>query len=409
MRFVVLGAGMQGTAIAYDLARADGVEEVVVADRSEAQVESALARARAGAGGAGVPVPCARLLGQVIDIRNVAALDELVAGANGVVGAVSYDFNYDLARSAILARANFCDLGGNNDMVARELSLDDAAKAAGVCVIPDCGLAPGLASMLVAEGLRRLGRCESVRIRVGGLPQRPRPPLDYQVTFAVRGLINEYVEPAQILESGRIVTALPFSAVETISFTAPHDLRAPIGSLEAFITSGGSSTLPESFGDRVRNLDYKTIRYPGHCARMKTMMDLGLFDSRPIEVRGAGDGAHGDGVVRVAPRDVIETVLARALPANEPDVVLVRVAFYTAAASEAAGHAALTFEMIDRFDAATGFTAMMRTTGFPAAVAIWLAARGEVTARGAHTQERCLDAERFVMETRRRGLEIRET
>jgi lysine 6-dehydrogenase len=290
-------------------------------------------------------------------------------------------------------------------MVARELSLDAEAKAAGVCVVPDCGLAPGKASMLVAEGIRRLGRAESVRIRVGGLPQRPRPPLGYQLTFAVRGLINEYVEPARLLEDGRIVMAPSLTGLEALSFDQPPDLRAPISHLEAFHTSGGSSTLPDTYKDRVRNLDYKTIRYTGHCARMKMLMDLGLFSSEPVEAWPAG-GAREP--ISVAPRDVVEAALVRALPRNEPDVVLVRVAFFADAASERDGRAALTFEMIDRFDEATGFTAMMRATGFPAAVAIWLAARGEVTARGALPQERCLEPSRFLEEILRRGLPIVE-
>lgn len=388
MRFVVLGAGMQGTAIAYDLARAEGATEVVLADRDEARVHAALARARGGA---------AMFSPLVLDIRDDRALDAALRGASGVVGAVSYDFNYDLARAAIRAGASFCDLGGNNDMVRRELTLDVDARRAGVSVIPDCGLAPGLASMLVAEGMRRLGGAAKIEIRVGGLPQVPRGPLDYQLTFAVRGLVNEYVEPSIVVRNGRTEIVPPMTGVETVVFPPPF------GALEAFHTSGGSSTLPETYGAVVRDLDYKTIRYPGHCAKIKTMMDLGLLSGEPVRVRAHG-AAAGDALVSVAPRDVFEAVVPARLPVEEPDVVLVRVALSRAGEREPA----LTFEMIDRMDAATGFTAMARTTGFPAAVAIYLAARGEVSARGALPQERCLDPRRFLEEVRRRGLPITE-
>lgn len=388
MRFIVLGAGMQGTAIAYDLARAEGATEVVVADRDEARVAAALARARGGA---------AKLSPLVLDIRDERALDAALRGAAGVVGAVSYDFNYDLARAAIRAGASFCDLGGNNDMVRRELTLDDDAKRAGVSIIPDCGLAPGLASMLVAEGMRRLGGAERIEIRVGGLPQNPLPPLDYQLTFAVRGLVNEYVEPSIVLRDGRAEIVPPMTEVETVVFPAPF------GALEAFHTSGGSSTLPETYAAVVRDLNYKTIRYPGHCAKIKMMMDLGLLSGEPVRVRAHGAPA-GDGGVSVAPRDLFEAVVPRHLPVEQPDVVLVRVALTRAGEREPA----LVFEMIDRMDAATGFTAMARTTGFPAAVAIYLAARGEVSARGSLPQERCLNPRRFLEEVRRRGLPIDE-
>jgi len=388
MRFIVLGAGMQGTAIAYDLARAEGATEVVVADRDEARVAAALTRARGGA---------AKLSPLVLDIRDERALDAALRGAAGAVGAVSYDFNYDLARAAIRAGASFCDLGGNNDMVRRELTLDADAKRAGVSIIPDCGLAPGLASMLVAEGMRRLGGAERIEIRVGGLPQNPLPPLDYQLTFAVRGLVNEYVEPSIVLRDGRAEIVPPMTEVETVVFPPPF------GALEAFHTSGGSSTLPETYGAIVRDLNYKTIRYPGHCAKIKMMMDLGLLSGEPVRVRAHGAPA-GDGVVSVAPRDLFEAVVPRHLPIEQPDVVLVRVALTRAGEREPA----LVFEMIDRMDAATGFTAMARTTGFPAAVAIYLAARGEVSVRGSLPQERCLNPQRFLEEVRRRGLPIDE-
>ena len=163
-----------------------------------------------------------------------------------------------LARAAIEARTNFCDLGGNNSVVDSELALDAQARAAGINIIPDCGLAPGMVSVLAAHGAARFRRLDELHIRVGGLPQKPRPPLDYQIVFSVEGLINEYVERARVIRDGEIIEVESMTEVESLQFPAPF------GQMEAFQTSGGTSTLPETFLGRIRELDYKTIRYTGN-------------------------------------------------------------------------------------------------------------------------------------------------
>src|SRR5205823_13354745 len=140
-------------------------------------------------------------------------------------------------------------LGGNNAVVDAELALDAQAKAAGVNIIPDCGLAPGMVAVLVAHGAQRFEHLDEVHIRVGGLPQNPKPPLDYQLVFSVEGLINEYIEPARIIGGGKIETVESMTELEDIEFPPPF------GKLEAFQPSGGTSTLPDTFLGRVRELD----------------------------------------------------------------------------------------------------------------------------------------------------------
>src|SRR5205814_9436056 len=220
----------------------------------------------------------------------------------------NYWHNELLARAAIDAGANFCDLGGNNSVVDAELALDAEAKRAGINIIPDCGLAPGMVAVLVAHGAQRFQQLDEVHIRVGGLPQNPKPPLDYQLIFSVEGLINEYIERARVIRGGKIVEVESMTEIESLEFPAPF------GRMEAFQTSGGTSTLPETFLGKVKELDYKTIRYPGHCEKFKTMIDLGLCSSDPMAVDGA----------RIAPRQVLADLLVRNLPADEPDAVLVR-------------------------------------------------------------------------------------
>src|SRR5205823_3944153 len=275
----------------------------------------------------------------------------------------------------IEAGTNFCDLGGNNAVVDAQLALDAEAKKAGVNVIPDCGLAPGMVAVLVAHGAERFKELDEIHIRVGGLPQNPKPPLDYQLVFSVEGLINEYIEPARVIRDSRITEVESMTEVESLEFPAPF------GEMEAFQTSGGTSTLPETFLGRVRELDYKTIRYRGHCAKFKTMIDLGLCDGEA--------------------RKMFSELLVRHLPHDEPDVVLVRV--------EVAGAGrTLRYDIIDRYDPATGLSAMMRTTAFPAAIVALMMGRGQVTAKGALPQERCIPADSFMRELAARGIDFEE-
>ncbi len=381
MKILVLGAGRMGLGAAYDLAHnSPDVSAVTVAD---VDVERARAVA-ATVGGNQVVMPAQ------IDVTDDAAVVALMRGHDAAISCVTYFHNQRLARAAIEARVNFCDLGGNNAVVAAELALHEEASAAGINLIPDCGLAPGMVSVLTAHGAARFDQLDAVHIRVGGLPQQPQPPLNYQLVFSVEGLINEYVERARVVRGAQIVEVESMSELEALDFPAPF------GRMEAFQTSGGTSTLPDTFLGQVQELDYKTIRYPGHCAQFRLLLALGLAGSETLDVDGA----------RVAPRRVLGELLTRHLPADEPDVVLIRLGFR--------GHAGgqpqtLRYDIVDRFDSATGMSAMMRTTAFPASIIAQMMARGETNGRGALPQELCVPPAQFVAALRARGIELQET
>ena len=367
MKVLVLGAGRMGYGAVFDLIRQPDVEQVTVAD-------AVLERAQhvASLGPKVVPVQ--------LDVSDDAAVTALMRGHASAISCVNYWYNEKLARAAIAAGTNFCDLGGNNSVVDAELALDAEARAAGVNVIPDCGLAPGMVAVLVAHAAARFTKLDEIHIRVGGLPQHPKPPLDYQLVFSVEGLINEYIERARIVRGGEIVEVESMTEVESLDFPPPF------GTMEAFQTSGGTSTLPETFLGRVRELDYKTIRYPGHCAKFKTMIDLGLCSSEPL-----------GGVV---PRKLFGELLVRHLPADEPDVVLVRVEV------RGDGGRALRYDIIDRYDEAAGLSAMMRTTAFPASIVALMMARGQIATKGALPQERCVPPDPFMQELAARKIEV---
>jgi lysine 6-dehydrogenase len=383
MKILVLGAGRMGLGAAFDLAHnSEEVESVTVADIDEGRARAVVET-----------VGGERLRPAQVDVTDSAKVVELMRGHDACISCVTYSLNLSLARAAIEAGVNFCDLGGNNTVVDAELALDAEARAAGVRITPDCGLAPGMVSVLVAHGAKRFRNLEEVHIRVGGLPQNPKPPLDYQFVFTVEGLINEYVERARVIREGKLIEVDSMTEIESLEFPAPY------GRMEAFQTSGGTSTLPETFAGSVRELDYKTIRYPGHCERFKLLLDLGLASSEEVALDAA----------RVSPRRLLGELLTRHLPADEPDLVFVRVEFSGHLQNAEAARTLLRYDIIDRFDERTGLSAMMRTTAFPASIIAQMMARGETLGDGAIPQERSVPPERFVSELAARGILINQS
>lgn len=380
MKILVLGAGRMGLGAAYDLAHnSPDVSSVTVAD-----VDGERARAVCETVGG------AKLTPAQINVEDSDKVVALMRGHDAALSCVTYFHNLRLARAAIEARTNFCDLGGNNAVVDAELALDEEARAANVNVIPDCGLAPGMVAVLAAHGAERFDEIEAIKIRVGGLPLDPKPPMNYQFVFSVEGLINEYVERARVVRGGQIVEVDSMTEVEELEFPAPF------GTMEAFQTSGGTSTLPETFAGRIQTLDYKTIRYPGHCAQVKLLIDLGLASSDEIALNG----------VRVSPRKLLGELLVRHLPADEPDAVLVRLEFRGRVNDETR---TLRYDIIDRFDERTRLSAMMRTTAFPASIVAQMMARGETMKKGALPQERCIPPAPFVEALAVRDIRIEES
>lgn len=378
MKLLVLGAGLQGTAAVFDLLRSRDVARVGLADVSDQRLQAARER-----------FADRRLATHEVDAGDSERVIEVMAEYDACLSAVNYWYNVELTRAAIEARTHFCDLGGNNTVVGEQLKLDSAAFAAGITVVPDCGLAPGMANLLAAAAIRRLDEAATVRIRVGGLPQDPKPPLDYQLVFAVEGLINEYVERCVVVRDGVRLSVEPLSEIETLEFPPPF------GTLEAFHTSGGLSTLARTFAGKVHDMDYKTIRYPGHCAKMRALYELGFFATEPVVV----------GEQAVAPRAVTGRVLERLLDHEGPDCVLVRV---TAIGTKNSGRRRIEYEIIDRADSQNGITAMMRCTAYPASIVLQMLASKRIETHGVVVQERAVPAEEFITELAKRNIQVQE-
>ncbi|HDL03053.1 MAG TPA: saccharopine dehydrogenase [candidate division Zixibacteria bacterium] len=378
MKIAVIGSGLMGRAVAYDVSRAENVEKVGLYD-----FDLDLAEEIARKYGNNITVA-----GR-IDAGNEDEVAEVLKDYDACVSAVTYRFNPGLTRAAIDSKTHFFDLGGNNDVVASQFAMNDKAAEAGITVIPDCGLAPGMVSILAAAGISEFDKVNSLKIRVGGLPQNPRPPLNYQMVFSSEGLINEYWEPVVILKNGEKKIVNPMTGLEELEFDG-------IGSLEAFYTSGGTSTLPDTYKGVVDFLDYKTIRYPGHCRLFKAMLEIGLGSRSEVRVNN----------VNVEPRKVFKKVLEKNLSFNDPDMVLVRLIFEGKKDGQDKN---IVYEIVDRQDTRTGLTSMMRTTAFPVAIIAWMACNGNIAHKGVVPQETAVEPQFFINQLKKRNIIMKIT
>jgi lysine 6-dehydrogenase len=379
MRMLVLGAGLQGSACAYDLLQNEEVTEVRLADLHVDHLPDFLH-----------PYSGKRLIPTRLDGRDRGATLALMRQSDAVMCALPYYFNRDMAECAIEAGAHFCDLGGNTEIVFQQKSLNDAAVKAGVTVIPDCGLAPGMVNILAQYGISQLDSVDSVRIFVGGLPQHPEPPLNYQVVYSLEGVIDYYTTLSWILRGGRRTQVAALSELEPVHF------KEPIGELEAFHTAGGLSTMAFRYEGKIPTMEYKTLRYPGHARIMEAIRELGLLELDPVDVDG----------IKVAPREVF---LAAAGPRlNKPesrDLVALRVIVQ---GERGGSNARLGWELLDYYDADHDISAMMRTTGYSLSITGQMQASGKIAKTGVHTPDEAVPAEPYMLELSRRGVRIRE-
>jgi lysine 6-dehydrogenase len=231
---------------------------------------------------------------------------------------------------------------------------------------------------------------KDVRIWVGGLAQEPRPPFDFLLTFNVEGLTNEYDEMSMVLQDGVRIALRAFEGLEEIDFPAP------VGHCEAFLTTGGTSTCPWTFEGKLRTYVEKTVRYPGHMQVFRAFRDLGLFGRQPIRV----------GSDPVVPRDLYHTLLQPLIDfPDDRDIVVLRVQ----CEGQNEGRAKrVSLDLMDFYDPTTGFRAMERTTGWPAAIVAQMMAQGTLKA-GATPLERAVPPQPFLEQLSRRGFNLTET
>lgn len=374
MRILVLGGGLQGSACSYDLLKQDDVDLVTLADL------------RADSGADFLPADD-RLERVALDFSDEVATRRLMGQHDVALSAAPYFFNETLARLAIEAGCDYADLGGNTEILFSQLEMSDMAQEAGCTLIPDVGLAPGMINVLAAAGIRGLDEAESVRMYVGGLPQHPVPPLNYQLVYSLHGMLDYYTTPSFVIRDGKPFQVEALTEVEEIEFDG-------VGRLEAFHTAGGSSILPWRYEGKVDRLEYKTLRFPGHAVFMKAIRDLGLLSMDPVDVDGTS----------VAPRDLVVAVLRPLLTQEDPDQVVLRV---TATGSKDGKRVRLSWNLLDKKDEESGISAMERTTGYTLAIVGLLMGRDVIGTTGVMPPDEGIPADRYLEELAARGIDIR--
>ncbi len=283
-RVLVLGAGKIGSLIGGLLAECDSYQ-VQLADLDGAAAESIVA-----AHG------LARLSAVALDASNKLALAAQLARdpVDAVISSLPYYCNVGVAESARAAGCHYFDLTEDVEVTRAVRRIAEGAKQA---FVPQCGLAPGFISIAAHELITHFDRLRSVKLRVGALPQHPNNVLKYSLTWSTEGLINEYGNPCQAIHDGKLLDVAPLEGLEEIEIDGtPY---------EAFNTSGGLGSLGETFGAGCESMNYKTIRYPGHCEQMRLLMnDLKLNKDR----------------------DTLKRILENAVPQTLQDVVIVYAA-----------------------------------------------------------------------------------
>jgi lysine 6-dehydrogenase len=380
--YAVLGAGRQGTAAAYDMVKWGQAESVILADFDLSRAEKS-AEWITKLSGTSACHPAH------LDVRDIRATTELIRGVDALLSAVPYYYNLEITEAALAARVNFCDLGGNTDIARKQHAYNGQACEAGISIIPNCGQVPGMGTTLMVYAMSLLDETAEVFMWDGGLPRYPRQPFNYQLTFNIAGLTNEYAEPAIFIRDGRIQEMEPMSEPEAVEFPAP------IGLLEAFIAGGGTDTMPWTYEGKLKTLQNKTLRWPGHYAQLRAFYDLGIWSMQPVQVGGAV----------VSPRDVFHALFEPKVtfPGDE-DMVIIRV---KAMGKKNGRDAQAVVQVIDYLDHSTGFTAMERGTGWSAAIVAEMMAFHQ-TPCGAGGVETMVPPGQFVAALDKRGIQVTE-
>lgn len=380
--YAVLGAGRQGTAAAYDIGRWGDVNRVILADYEMEVAQRASERVN-------------QLVGEElvqpaqVDVSDIESLVRTLTGVDALLSAVPYYYNLDMTEAAVRVGAHMCDLGGHTGIARQQHEFDASACQAGISIVPNCGQVPGMGTSLMVYAMELLDEPFDVYMWDGGIPQHPRPPFDYLLTFNIEGLTNEYAEPAIFLRDWQITEVEPISEPELVEFPEP------IGTLEAFVAGGGTDTMPWTYEGKLRTLQNLTLRYPGHYAQLRAFYDLGLWDLEP----------HQIGDKRIVPREVFHALFEPKVTFPlDKDMVIIRV---KAVGKKDGKEAESLVELIDYADVEMGFTAMERATGWSAAIVAEMMARGEINP-GAGGVETMVPAARFVELLRQHGFNVTE-
>jgi lysine 6-dehydrogenase len=346
MKVLIIGCGNIGSVAAEDLAENVGCQ-VAVADNDEKRAKNVAER-----------IGKNNVSWVKLDASEHSKLVSALKDIDLALGFLPGRLGYGLAKESIAAGTDLVDV---SFMGENPIAFYDKAVKAGVTIVPDCGLAPGISNFLVGHASSKLDKTQRVHVMVGGLPEKPIPPLEYVVTWSPESLIDEYTRKARIVREGKMVETEVLSGLEEVDFLN-------VGKLEAFFTDG-LRTLLHTLSD-VSDMWEKTLRYPGHAEKIRLLKDLGLFGENSVALEGAN----------VSPRKLMVKLLTEKLWKPEiEDIVVLKV--------EVSGvknrkQTRYVYNLLDHYDRRQRITAMARTTAYPASIVAQMILNGAVKEKG---------------------------
>ena len=347
MKIIVLGCGNIGSVAAKDLAESLPSAEIVMSDVNKRRAEEATSKI----GHDNVSWVQADASNHIELIRTLKKFDLAVGALPGRMG-------YRTCKASISAKVDMVDVSYMPEDV---MTLNKDALKAKVCVVPDCGMSPGLGSILVGHAISKLDQVNSVHMLNGGLPEKPVPPLDYIITWSAKDLIDMYSRKVNIVKEGKIIQVEAMTGLEEIDFPG-------VGRLEAFYTDGLRTLLHTVKG--VKDMWEKSLRYPGHIEKIKMLKNLGFFDEEPLQIKN----------LNVSPREVTAKLLETKLKRPEiPDIVAMNVEVN---GTKDGKHKTYTYNVLDHYDKERRVTAMARTTAYTASVVAQLVAKKAIKEKG---------------------------
>jgi lysine 6-dehydrogenase len=347
MKVLTIGCGNIGSVAAEDLAKSTSPTQVIIADKDETRAKDIAKR-----------ISRSNVSWIQLDATNHDELVYTLKDYDLAMGFLPGRLGYRLAEACLEARRNLVDV---SYMHENPLTLNRKAVDANVTIIPDCGLAPGISNILVGNAVKKLDRVQAVNIMVGGLPEKPIPPLGYIITWSPENLIDEYVRKAKIVKDGKKTEVEALSELEEVEFPG-------LGRLEAFNTDG-LRTLPDTI-ENVKEMREKTLRYAGHAEKIKLLKALGFFQEEEISIDG----------VSISPRKLTVKLFGQKLRKPEvKDVVALKV---EVCGTEKGKKTCCVYHLLDYYDEKRGITAMARTTAYPASIIAQLMLKGIIKEKG---------------------------
>ncbi|WP_304413169.1 saccharopine dehydrogenase family protein [Paucisalibacillus sp. EB02] len=380
MKVGVLGSGLMGKEAARDLTQSEGVTAIGLADIDLQRAQQVVDQLNSP-----------KLTAFQVNASDEQELANFMRQYDVIINALFYSFNEIVAKTAIQVGVSSVDLGGHiGHITDKVLAMHEDAEVANVTLIPDLGVAPGMINILSGYGASKLDELKSIKLYVGGIPVRPEPPLEYYHVFSMEGLFDHYTDPSLIIRNGVKQEVPSLSEVERLHFEK-------FGPLEAFHTSGGTSTLSISYPD-IETLEYKTIRYPGHAEKFQLLVDLNLTrNDYEIELRGQ----------KIKPREVFLKVLDPIVELGDrDDAVLLRVVVSGVKDGEETTYQ---YEMATFKDREHNVTAMARATANTISVVAQMIGNGTIAKKGVYPPEQSVPGDVYINEMAKRGVQIKES